>query len=312
MKVEGFPKWQNSSFMGQFNSDGSMSYEDWSNEKPTTKIEISNTETIVSHDLDLYKNFSNPGTVSTGFEKLFTIDHGRMLKVPYMMVQMMWVDFTLSEYESRMWMHLEDTFEGHTEENWKSILKGMINFDFYWNQMLLEHHISLKDAKNYHCLKDLWENMEDFGLKIHADSLKEYMEYDIINALCIECSEQEVMDILNGNVNNFIEGVCDGVFDKGMEFVEDMFYNATEMREMVAPIVTDIYEVMMDGFDPSYQQENGEGYEVLVAQEELKNHAKCQVAEWFVENHDGDFEWLVGNDLKLCKDTVPEITDALE
>ena len=262
-----FPNWKSNGISLTLHGTGLVHYENHFNDIPFTDIKMDRHGSSISIDL------------GTGVEEHIYINNTNLQVVPYFVAKHMLQNLYVESYTQSMWMNLTGTPQNHDEQNWKSLLKGILNYDFWFNAMLDDY---VKLANNFNdsvCGETLWENMNKIGIEIKSEFMKSAI-YKSIEPI-FPTSWAVILESERVSVDGIISEMCHIAANNTIHYLNSMKMDLSELRTMAMPIVAEVYQTVMAGLNPTYA--NIEGPKALAAQTIIKNVATCDVATAFYD-----------------------------
>jgi len=308
MIIDGMTEITSFSMKDVFNfAEQTYTYTQELNGEPQVMLTQTNDETDIQFSFDMFTGEEN------GMEHLMTINHNKLMKLPYTVMKMGMSEYLLMEMHWDMMMNWNQTHEtpqigAHnqtekTEQNWALLLAGIINQDHFQNQQYEEVAQMIEAWGTQYCPMNWRDAFATCGITIPANGSLDYWHYasmgESLAAMgtpVTELASTEAIDAAsvtycNVMVSTAAESVR-GAKNNYMDVVR------TEISNM-APMVRQLITVMEDASSPDWKTNEFEDIKTFMQQ--ARNYADCEFAiDWTLHHPGQNFEDLTGADLQKC------------
>jgi len=234
-------------------------------------------ETVIFMNFDMYKE---EGEVR-GMEMMATVDHNKLMKIPYMVMKMAMSEYYLMKMHYDMAMYWNETMEAHSEQNWALLLAGVINQDHFQNLQYEETAKMIEAWGNEYCPMHWRAAFEDIGISIPEFSTFDNWHYYSF-AEQFNTTDRQTIDALSVTYcEQMISNAASAVRSSKMNYMDI----PRQQMNMVLPMMREIISVMEAAASENWYTE--EFPKIQTEIEAFRKNFDCEYALGWVEYHDG-------------------------
>jgi len=238
------------------------------------KITHSVEETEIFMNFDMYQ-VGEP----RGMEKFASIDHNKLMKIPYMVMKMAMSEYYLMKMHSDVAMHWNETMEGQTEQNWALLLAGVINQDHFQNLQYEETAKMVEAWGEKYCPMHWRAAFEDIGVSIPEFSTFDNWHYQSFAEQFNTTDRQSIDAISVTYCEQMISDAAAAVRSAKMNYMEI----PREQMNMVLPMMRELVRVMEAAASDNWYAE--ELPKIQTEIEAFRKNFDCEYALGWVEYH---------------------------